>query len=283
MDFCIKEKTDPLQTTSAQVLAFFTELFETVGYSALNTARASLSPLVSLTDGYNLGNHPLIIRFFKGAFNIKPPKPRYHITWDVKIVLDYLRKLSPAKKLGLKELSMKTCMLLSLVSAQRQQTLHMLNVVDMDISVNSIIFFIHGLLKHSRPGNTGLSLECLAYPADKHLCIYTYLLEYLQRTKVCRGKETSLFISFQKPFHKVSKDTIARWLRFVMKQAGVDTDRFKPHSIRSAAVSKANTANVPVSEILSRAGWKNEQTFQKFYNKPIAKTSLGFVKGLLAE
>ena len=55
-----------------------------------------------------------------------------------------------------------------------------------------------------------------------------------------------------------------------MKLAGIDIDKFKPHSVRSAATSAAKKAGVSVDIIMKATVWKNESTFRKFYDKPIA-------------
>ena len=82
--------------------------------------------------------------------------------------------------------------------------------------------------------------------------------------------ESALLISYIKPFKPVHRDTIARWTKTVMIRAGV-SDTFTPHSSRSAVVSKANLRGVPIKEILSKAGWSNQSTFTKFYNKKVIK------------
>ena len=64
----------------------------------------------------------------KGIFKINPPTPRYKTTWDPHIVLNYLSSLGTGDKLTLKLLSMKLLMLTALVSAQRGQSLHMLDI-----------------------------------------------------------------------------------------------------------------------------------------------------------
>ena len=92
-------------------------------------------------------------------------------------------------------------------------------------------------------------------------------------TEKLRGSETSLFVSFCKPYRKVSKDTIARWVKTVMKASGIDTSLFKPHSCRSASVSKANKMRLSLDTILRTAGWSCDSTFRKFYDKPIVDTS----------
>lgn len=56
-----------------------------------------------------------------------------------------------------------------------------------------------------------------------------------------------------------------------MTHSGIDTSRFKPHSIGAASTSTASYASVSLDGILHTAGWSSESTFTKFYNKPIVK------------
>lgn len=60
-NFCSRRSVDPISPTINQVLEFFTELYDNkCGYSALNSARSSLSALISLPGDLSIGNHPLI-------------------------------------------------------------------------------------------------------------------------------------------------------------------------------------------------------------------------------
>ena len=54
-----------------------------------------------------------------------------------------------------------------------------------------------------------------------------------------------------------------------MTKSGIDTTTFGSHSARAAAVSKAKMNLVPVNEILCKAGWSNEKTFGRFYDKRV--------------
>ena len=47
-----------------------------------------------------------------------------------------------------------------------------------------------------------------------------------------------------------------------------------PHSFRGASSSAVLKRGIPVEEILRRAGWSNETTFRKFYNRPVDKNSV---------
>lgn len=215
----------------------------------------------------------------KGVFQQKPPLPRYTEVWDVSIVLTHLQSFHPVDKLSLKQLTLKLIMLILLVTGQRGQTVKMLNIDYMFFSQNCYTFQIVEHLKQSRPGVNNPLVKLQAYE-DKQLCVVTTLTEYLRKTHDLRGSEKQLFISYQKPFMKVSRDTISRWTKQVMKAAGIETTIFKPHSTRAASTSAANRSTTTLDEIMDTAGWASASTFAKFYDKPIAKPSM-FAKTVL--
>ena len=256
------------------VLDFLVTLHDKgLSYTTINTARSAISAFTVPKNNIAIGSHPLISRFMKGVFKGSPPTPRYQSTWDVKPVLTYLSSLNPVEKLELKTLTLKLIMLISLVSAQRGQSLHILDIAYMKETHDGFEFLLSEHIKQSRPSYKAPSIILKAYPADSSLCVVNCLKEYLKRTKPLRGSETKLFISFIKPYKKVSRETISRWIRSVMETAGVDTKVFKPHSTRAAAPSKAKAACVPVHDILRTAGWSSSRCFDLFYNKPVESSN----------
>ena len=54
-----------------------------------------------------------------------------------------------------------------------------------------------------------------------------------------------------------------------MSLSGKDTDKFKPHSTRMAATSKAKERHVPIESIMGTAMWQRTSTFAKLYSKKI--------------
>ena len=54
-----------------------------------------------------------------------------------------------------------------------------------------------------------------------------------------------------------------------MKESGVNVNIFGSHSTRSASTSKCKISGLSFKEIAKSAGWSNEKTFAKFYDKPI--------------
>jgi hypothetical protein len=272
IQYCNKRKISFLQPDLDDVLQFLTDLFETgLSYSSLNTTRGALSSLGIKIEDYAIGKHPLVIRFLRGVYNLRPTLPRYTHTWDVEKVLSVLRKLSPVKHLSLKELTMKLCMLIALTNAAslkdltmklcmlialtngaRIQSLHLLSVNSVQKFSSEFVFHFEGLLKQCRPGYKSPVLSVKSYPPDRRLCAYTVLKEYLARTKILR-RHSKLLISYIKPHAEVSKDTIARWIKTIIVKSGIDINVYSAHSVRSAASSKARKLFVPIREIMEKA------------------------------
>ena len=53
---------------------------------------------------------------------------------------------------------------------------------------------------------------------------------------------------------------IGRWIKNVLGQVGIDTERLSGHSTRCASTSKARLS-VSTDIILATAGWTKESTF----------------------
>ena len=107
------------------------------------------------------------------------------------------------------------------------------------------------------------------------------LSEYLQRTQGLRLENCNqLFIGLHKPHGPVSSSTIhvARWVNDVMSSAGLDMTTFTPHSIRAASTSAAAKSGVPMDIILATAGWSRENTFRKYYQKPVTEQTFNVQK-----
>ena len=184
-------------------------------------------------------------------------------------MLNYLRKLAPANSLNLQQLTHKLVTLIALITAQRDQSIHKLRLDKLSFKGNKATFYVDDLLKQSRPGTLGCKLELNAYPPDRRLCVVKYLKRYIELTSRLRGTEQSLFISHKKPHRNVTVQTISRWIRFTLREAGIDTRVYKAHSTRAAATSAASRNGVPITQILTTAGWASERTFRRFYNKPL--------------
>ena len=268
LSFCEKRNSDPFCYSEPETLEFLFSLYKSgVGYSGLNTARSALSMFLINAQEVPIGKSTHVKRFMKGIFHLRPSLPRYVCIWDVDIVLNYLKSLFPLTELSVKYVTYKLVMLLALISAQRAQTLHLIDLRNIIEEQDFIVILIGDLLKQSSPGTIPPILKIPKYP-EKALCFVHTLLYYKEITSNLRSCN-KLFISLCKPHKAVSTSTISRWLKNTLHEAGIEVAIFKAHSTRSASCSAAKRANISSKDIMKAAGWKNANTFEKFYDKVV--------------
>lgn len=230
--------------------------------SALNTARSAVATI--LPEPKELSAHPLIKRFMRGAFNMKPTFPKYFSVWDPSIVIAHLRSLKAPSEQTLKQLTYSVTMLVALLSAQRVQTLSCIDIDHMEINQEKIVITINSRLKQSRHGRHLKPIVLKEYPDCRRVCVVTLLKEYIARTQSLR-RTSRLLISHARPHKQVTPSTISRWLKDTLRAAGITGHT--GHSTRSASTSKANLSSVPIDTILEAAGWSQQSTFAQHYNK----------------
>jgi len=79
--WCHKQQVDPIQPTIVKVVDFLSVLFQ---------SGSAISSTIPPMDASPVGQHPLGCKFMKGAFDMRPPQPKYSHTWDVALVTKYL-------------------------------------------------------------------------------------------------------------------------------------------------------------------------------------------------
>ena len=115
-----------------------------LSYIAIGTHQSAISAILEFPGVPQLGKHCLVSRFMKGIFHLRPPQPRHTKTWNVNKVLSYLKSLRPNDLLILKQLTLKSATLLRILAEQRIHTLHILSAIQMDQSLDKVIFRILG-------------------------------------------------------------------------------------------------------------------------------------------
>ena len=274
--WCSERQIDPFQASVEFVIEYLTALFSKgYEYSTINGYRSAISALHFGHEGQKVGQHPLVKRLMTGIFNERPPQPRYSEMWNVDLVLGHIRSMANNDKLSLKELSLKTSMLLALVTACRTSELHKIDINHIQIHDNKVVITIAKLTKTRKAGSAPQTIEIEQYH-DEILDVRRCLIEYIDRTQPLRESETQLLISYIKPHKAVKSCTIAKWLRMLMYLSGVDTSIFKAHSTRGACTSKVNKAGLSVGQIMKMAQWKSEITFRRFYDKPLQSSEQTF-------
>ena len=90
-------------------------------WSVFLTAISAISKYhdIDTNTGSPIGQHPLVITANKAFWQLRPPIPRYHGTYNVTIVLRFIESLGENEILTLKQLSEKTAFLVAFSTLSR--------------------------------------------------------------------------------------------------------------------------------------------------------------------
>ncbi|XP_030745181.1 uncharacterized protein LOC115890768 isoform X2 [Sitophilus oryzae] len=278
--FCADSNRDPLVYKLETYLDFLSDaLKEGLSFSVVNSYRSALNLIFSPISN---NDEKVINRFVKGVSNIRPPGPKYKITWDPDPLLKYLGTLYPLEALDLEYATYKLVTLMALTSASRVQTLSLIKVQNINISVDRVEIKIPDRVKTSAPGRFQPLLIFPFFKSKQELCVASTIADYIKRTKPIRNTEEKLILTHKKPHRSASSQTISRWIKNTLNLGGVDTSIFSAHSVRHATTSAAYKAGVNIEIIKNTAGWTPaSNTFFSFYNRPVEKPQDKFAKAII--
>jgi len=225
-----------------------------------------------------IGQHPLVSRLIRGIYNSRPPIPQYCSTWDVAAALSWLKNQGDDQDLSLKELSGKLVLLMALVSANRTAELQALDLQFRFYSPNGVTFKLASLTKKRkvRAPLKNVSLLPLLMTAVSVQCVHEKATKNFKDTQP--GMPAPLFL---KP-HKLTSQIIAHWIKDTLKKAEVDTNTFKAHSVQWASTSAAVGKGLHIADILKKADWNRESTFQQFYYQSSSSAEKNFAQAVLS-
>ncbi|XDV14355.1 hypothetical protein PO909_014626 [Leuciscus waleckii] len=276
------------------VLSFLQEGLERrLSPSTLKVYVAAIAAHHDAVEGKSLGKHDLIIRFLRGARRLNPPRPPLVPSWDLSVVLTALQSapFEPLQSVELKSLSMKTALLVALVSIKRVGDLQAFSVDEACLEfgpANS-----HAFLR-PRPGyvpkvpttpfrDQVVNLQALpleeADPALALLCPVRALRAYVDRMQCFRTSDQLFVCHGGKLKGKaLSKQRLSHWIVDAIALAYQQQGRPCPlgvtaHSTRSVASSWALAHGASLTDICRAAGWATPNTFARFYNLRVEPVS----------
>ena len=167
--WCTERQANPVSGPIEDV-NFLAHLFhEGYQYQSLNAYRSAIASMHTPVDGLSIGQHPLVSRLLKGAFQTRPPLLRYQGIWDVSIVLNHIGSHCLDHSLTLKQLSFCTVMLLALTCPSWSADLAKLSLKGHRNTPEGALFIPTALAKQSRPGRD-IKEFFPKFTGNEHLC-----------------------------------------------------------------------------------------------------------------
>ena len=119
-----------------------------------------------------------------------------------------------------------------ILAGTRVNTLVHLKVTNMYITDTEVSFTFDEVHKHSQPNYKQKPLIFRVF-TSRDLFPVTTLITYLEHRIPVSG-DPALCITTVKPHKKASKDSISRWIKLTVSEAGINSGLFTSHSCRSA-------------------------------------------------
>ena len=159
------------------------------------------------------------------------------------------------------DLRRKVVTLLCLASFGCVHTISLIRKSNVDFLANkSAIIFIYDDLKVKRRRRPRFILEFPHFNQDRCLSVAHSLRLYLHRTRFLRAlSQYQLFISYSPPHKPVTKDSLSRWVKNILRSAAIDVSIFTAHSVRGASSSASRSTGLSLPFILSREDWSTDK------------------------
>ena len=245
-------------------------------WRTVNVHRSDISSILQPNETVPVGQHPLVCRFLKGAFNLRPPPVSIIPTWDVGRVLSLLAEWHPASDISLDRLTKKVVVLLALCTAKRVSDLVLFSVDESlcYVGTSSVVLQTRFGSKTDRPSHRSPAVT-LKTCADDRLCLVSYVTTYLDRTRALRENTDQMFISAHSPHRPVKLATVRRWIVCVLGEAG---QAGSAGSTRATATSCALLRGIPLQRIMNSADWTRQTTPLRHYIRVLPEQTLRAVE-----
>ncbi len=294
VEWCSSHQEDPRRCSIGAVLSFLQQGLERrLSPYTLKVYVAAISAYHDPVEGKSVGKHNLVVRFFRGARRLNPPRPPSLPSWDLALVLRALitARFEPLQSVELKFLSMKTLLLTALALIKRVRDLQAFSVDDSCLQFGPAD---SSATLRPQPGyvpkvpttpfrDQVVNLQVLppeeADPALALLCPVRALRQYTDRTQSFRTSE-QLFVCYggQQKGKAVSKQRMTHWIvdaiTLAYEAQGVPCQlRLRAHSTRGVASSWALARGASLADICRAAGWATPNTFARFYSLRVEPVS----------
>ena len=104
--------------------------------------------------------------------------------------------------------------------------------------------------------------------------------KYIRRTELGLCPRDRVFIGHKLISEEIGTQTIAKDTMKAMSLAGIDINKFKSHSTKMAAASKALNKGASIDEVMRAGRWKSRTVFDLFYNRSRGLNVVNMILGM---
>jgi len=275
-NWCSRREIDSSHASRSVVINFLGEMAAMHKPESLRAYRAAI---VSARPDLDLSGDVFVAGLIKGARNrCGYPRGARPERWDTGMVLEKLKSWGPWSSLNLARLQKKVLLLVSLATCWRPRSdmgrifLQSIQLEGDDDWPSAMVLTV----SQPKGEESKTSPRINRFEEDREICPVLGVAELMRRTESLRAgrpkAKERLFLQSIPPHRNAAEDTLARWIRETLCEAGIDVTKYSPHSIRSTAATTALERGIPLDRIMESAGWKSVRTFRNHYFRPQVDT-----------
>jgi site-specific recombinase XerD len=247
--FCITHGFKSMPTEPKILSLYLTHLSQTSKFSTLKRRLASISVIHKLSGHYIDMKHPMItenlmgIKRIKGSYQ-KAKKPI--LINDLKLIINVINKDQSEKR----RLRNKALILVGFAGGFRRSELVALLIEDIDFVPEGVKIFI----KRSKADQSGEGMtKGIPYFSNSAYCPVISLKNWLEKSKIKDGK-----------IFDMSDKSVALTIKKYTAIAGLDSNKYSGHSLRSGFATSAAEFGAEERSIMAMTGHKTTQMVRRY-------------------
>ena len=247
--FCIKHGFKPMPTDPKILSLYLTHLSQTCKFSTLKRRLASISVIHKLSGHYIDIKHPMITENLMGikrknGSHQKAKKPI--LINDLKAIIDVIDKEKNEKK----KFKNRALILVGFAGGFRRSELVEIKIGDIDFVPEGVKIFI----KRSKTDQSGEGMtKGIPYFSNSEYCPVISLKNWLEKSEIKDGK-----------IFDMSDKSVALTIKKYTAIAGLDSNKYSGHSLRSGFATSAAEFGAEERSIMAMTGHKTTQMVRRY-------------------
>jgi len=247
--FCIKHGFKSMPTEPKILTLYLTHLSQTSKFSTLKRRLASISVIHRLSGHYIDTKHPMItenlmgIKRVKGSYQ-KAKKPI--LINDLKSIVNVIDKDQNEKRRA----KNRALILVGFAGGFRRSELVAILFEDIDFVPEGVKIFI----KRSKTDQSGEGMtKGIPYFSNSNYCPVISLKNWLEKSEIKSGK-----------IFDISDKSVALTIKKYTAIAGLDSNKYSGHSLRSGFATSAAELGAEERSIMAMTGHKTSQMVRRY-------------------
>ena len=247
--FCIKHGFKSMPTDPKVVSLYLTHLSQTSKFSTLKRRLASISVVHRLSGHYIDTKHPMItenlmgIKRVKGSYQ-KAKKPI--LLNDLKSIVNIIDKDKNEKRRS----KNRALILIGFAGGFRRSELVAILFEDIDFVPEGVKIFV----KRSKTDQSGEGMtKGIPYFSNQNYCPVISLKNWLEKSEIKSGK-----------IFDMSDKSVALTIKKYTAIAGLDSNKYSGHSLRSGFATSAAELGAEERSIMAMTGHKTTQMVRRY-------------------